>query len=278
MNEPSDRERQRRLCCRMLARQRDDQCRGNADSRRSARARQTVDDRVARRRDDAPLRRSARARLTSDERDAWHQENAERMRTARRGRQDASRPEWAHLWVHARPSPRARAIRLGAAHLCSHCGARLLCGETESLCCGNGRITTTPLPTCASQYLVARRSTGTPSIGTSMTQTREADTRSLDQQLVDAIQQALTNINPYARSLRQLGQEPAEQGPDRARYHVGDSVDQIQDYLQARYVDGCVGVTVHAFSTAGLHPGLILCFCRDCLSVHYTCVTGTDWR
>ncbi len=43
-----------------------------------------------------------------------------------------------------------------------------------------------------------------------MTKTREADTRSLDQQLVDAIQQALTNINPYARSLRQLGQEPAQ--------------------------------------------------------------------
>ncbi len=38
----------------------------------------------------------------------------------------------------------------------------------------------------------------------------EADTWSLDQQLVDAIQQALTNINPYARSLHQLGQEPVE--------------------------------------------------------------------
>ncbi len=52
-------------------------------------------------------------------------------------------------------------------------------------------------------------------------------------------------------------------GPDRARYHVGDSVDEIQDYLQARYVDGCVGVInvclLHAFSTAVLHPGLISC-------------------
>ncbi len=88
--------------------------------------------------------RSVRARQTPDERDARHQENAERMRTALRGRQDASRPDWVHLGVHAHPSPRA--IRLGAGHLCSHCGARLLCGETELLCCGNG-ITTTPLPT-----------------------------------------------------------------------------------------------------------------------------------
>ncbi len=54
-------------------------------------------------------------------------------------------PDWAHLRVHSHPSPRA--IHLGAAHLCSHCGAPLLGGETESLCCGNGRITTTPLPT-----------------------------------------------------------------------------------------------------------------------------------
>ncbi len=38
----------------------------------------------------------------------------------------------------------------------------------------------------------------------------EADTWSLDQLLVDAIQQALTNINQYARSLRQLVQEAAE--------------------------------------------------------------------
>ncbi len=38
----------------------------------------------------------------------------------------------------------------------------------------------------------------------------EANALSLDQQLMDAIQRALTNINPYARSLRQLGQEPAE--------------------------------------------------------------------
>ncbi len=38
----------------------------------------------------------------------------------------------------------------------------------------------------------------------------QANALSLDQQLVDAIQRALTNINPYARSLRQLGQEPAE--------------------------------------------------------------------
>ncbi len=89
--------------------------------------------------------RSVWVRGTPDERDARRQENAERMKTARRRRQDASRPEWDHLRVHARPSPRA--IRLRATHLCSHCGARLLCGETESLCCANGRITTTPLHT-----------------------------------------------------------------------------------------------------------------------------------
>ncbi len=96
--------------------------------------------------ENAQRMRSAQVRGTPDERDARRQENAERMRTARRRRQDASRPEWAyHLRVHARPSPRA--IRLRAIHLCSHCGARMLCGETVSLCCANGRITTTPLPT-----------------------------------------------------------------------------------------------------------------------------------
>ncbi len=31
-------------------------------------------------------------------------------------------------------------------------------------------------------------------------------------------------------------------GADRACSHVGDDVDEIQDYLQARYVDGCVAV------------------------------------
>ncbi len=38
----------------------------------------------------------------------------------------------------------------------------------------------------------------------------DADILSLDQQLLHAIQEALTNINLYARSLRQLSQEPAE--------------------------------------------------------------------
>ncbi len=29
-------------------------------------------------------------------------------------------------------------------------------------------------------------------------------------------------------------------GPDRARFHVGDGVDEIQDYLHARYANGFV--------------------------------------
>ncbi len=33
-------------------------------------------------------------------------------------------------------------------------------------------------------------------------------------------------------------------GPDRARYHVGDGVNEIQDYLQARYVDGFLGLCI----------------------------------
>ena len=39
---------------------------------------------------------------------------------------------------------------------------------------------------------------------------KEATTFSLDLRLVDAIKQTLATVNPYARSLRQLGQEPAE--------------------------------------------------------------------
>ncbi len=129
----------------MLVPQRDQERRSNTDSRRSARARQAPAERVVHGQKNAQRMRSARVRGTPDERDARRQENAERMKTARRRRQDASRPEWAHLRVHARPSPRA--IRLRATHLCSQCGARLLCRETESLCCANGTITTTPLPT-----------------------------------------------------------------------------------------------------------------------------------
>ncbi len=92
--EPSDRERQRCRRAKTVVHQRDDQRRNDADSKRSERARETSDERVA-------LRR----------------ENAERMGFARRERQDASHLDWSHLHVHARPSPRA--IRLGAAHLCS---------------------------------------------------------------------------------------------------------------------------------------------------------------
>ncbi len=54
---------------------RDDQRRGNTELMRSARTRQTPDDRVARHRNDADSRRSARARLTAAERDAWCQEH-----------------------------------------------------------------------------------------------------------------------------------------------------------------------------------------------------------
>ncbi len=141
--------------------------------------------------------------------------------------------------------------------------AWLLCGETESLCCGNGRITTTPLPTLpkaweemfrtpafrkhSRQYnnLFAFTAMGVSGDKDFMHQPvpssvkihgrtylrvllakmqgpvqwyvhdhdqrrGEANTLSLHQQLVDAIQQALTSINLYAQSLRQQGQEPAE--------------------------------------------------------------------
>ncbi len=125
--EPSDCERQRCRRGRMSMHQRDDQHRGNAELRRSARSRQMPDERDAWRRDDGQSRRSARSRQTSAERDARRQEDTERRRTARRARQDASRPDWAHLRVHACPSPRA--VRLGAAHLCSHCRAWLLWGD-----------------------------------------------------------------------------------------------------------------------------------------------------
>ena len=36
------------------------------------------------------------------------------------------------------------------------------------------------------------------------------------------------------------------QGPDRARYEVGDVVDEIHDYIQARYVYRNVEVRWHA--------------------------------
>ncbi len=111
-------------------------------SRRSARVRQMTADRDARRRGDTESRRPARAEQNADEREARRCRDAERRAATR---DEASRPDRAHLRVHARPSHRT--ICLGAAHFCSHCRGRLLCGETESLCCGNGRITTTPLPT-----------------------------------------------------------------------------------------------------------------------------------
>ncbi len=104
-----------------MADERDARRRENTHSRRSARVRQMTADRDARRRGDTESRRSARVQQTADERDARRHDNTER-RAAQRDK--ASRPDWTHLLMHARPSPCA--IRLRATHLCSHCGARLL--------------------------------------------------------------------------------------------------------------------------------------------------------
>ncbi len=275
-SEPSDRDRQRRHRARMSVHQTRAQRHTNTERMRAARARQTQGERAAQRCDNADAMRAARARQTQDERTARRRDNTDARRAARarqtqeeraarrearRRREEASRPEWAHLRVHNRPSPPA--IRLGPTHLCSHCGARLLYEEKESWCCNKGKIVVAPLPPLPEGWeemfrrpafrihsrkynnlfaFTAMGVTGdegfvhqpTPSCVKIHGRTYhrvlpaqmrgpvqwyvhdpdqrrdEATTLSLDQQLVTAIQETLTDINPYARNLRQLGQEPAE--------------------------------------------------------------------
>ncbi len=250
------RERQRRRRAQLLVHQRDDERRDNAESRRSARDQQAPAERVARRRENLERMRSARERQEPDERVARRRENAERMRFAWRG---SRMPRaWTGLtYVCTRalaPAPFALELPI------SHCRARLLCGETESLCCRNGRsrsllptlpegweemfrtpafrnhsrkynnlfgftamgvlgnegFVRQPVPSCVNihactyhRLLPAEMWGPVQWYVHDPDQKRvEANALSLDQQLVDAIQRALTNINPYARCLNQLGQEP----------------------------------------------------------------------
>ena len=255
---------------------------------RDARVRQTSEERVARRRENAGQMRAARARQSSVDRSSRRQENVNRMRAIRRP--PALLPDWTRLPVHRQPSPAA--ICLGPNHQCSHCGTRLLCRETETFCCRDGKVAITPLPALPEGWeqmfqsrdfrthsrtynnLFAFTAMGVSgdqgfvhqpvprhsrtynnlfaftAMGVSgdqgfvhqpvpscvnihgrtyhrvlpaemrgpvhwyvhdPDQRREGATNfSVDHQLVDAIQQTLATINPYAKSLRQLGQEPAK--------------------------------------------------------------------
>ena len=100
----------------------------NVEVMREARAWETSAQRAARRRTIVDAVREARAQRTSEEAGRQHRENTERPHTQ----------DWTDLLVHSHPSPPA--LCLGASHQCSHCGGRLLSGETDSFYCRGGKL------------------------------------------------------------------------------------------------------------------------------------------